>query len=136
MIIGIIVPCYNEGESLNTEAILKFMQISKGYYLCFVNDGSNDNTLSVLRDVKAQISERVSIVDVKKNKGKAAAVWVGARYLSNKENIDYIAYMSANNFSGPESLILNLDKENLTMPVFKSICKTEDLKKGFLEAVI
>lgn len=136
MIIGIIVPCYNEEQYLNTETILKFMKISEGYHLCFVNDGSNDGTLSILRDVKAEIPERVSIVDVKKNKGKAAAVWVGARYLSNKQNIDYIAYMSANNFSDPDNLILNLDKENLSMPVFKSICKTEDLKKGFLEAVL
>ncbi|MCL6293967.1 dolichyl-phosphate beta-glucosyltransferase [Jejuia spongiicola] len=92
---GIIIPCYNEEKRLDTKAFIKFIQSHNKYHLCFVNDGSKDNTLKVLQDIQEQAQNKISIVDVKKNAGKAAAVRSGARYLYNRQDIDYIGFIDA-----------------------------------------
>ena len=51
--ISIIVPCYNEMESLpifykEITAILE--KINYDYEILFVNDGSKDNTLNILKE--------------------------------------------------------------------------------------
>lgn len=92
---GIIIPCYNEGTRLNTQAFLDFIQSTEEYHICFVNDGSKDNTLEVLNEIKAQQPEKVSVIDMKKNGGKASAVRAGSRYLFNKEEIEFIGFIDA-----------------------------------------
>lgn len=92
---GIIIPCYNEEKRLDVEAFVKFIQSHDTYHLCFVNDGSKDNTLQVLQDIQEHVQTRISIVDVKKNAGKAAAVRSGARYLYNRQDINYIGFIDA-----------------------------------------
>ncbi|MEO9502460.1 dolichyl-phosphate beta-glucosyltransferase [Nonlabens ulvanivorans] len=92
---GIIIPCYNEEKRIDTAAFNAFIQSHEDYHLCFVNDGSKDNTLDVLNTMQRVTPNRVSIVDVKKNAGKAAAVRSGARYLFNREDIDYIGFIDA-----------------------------------------
>ena len=87
---GIIIPCYNEANRLNTKAFLNFIKDTNDYHLCFVNDGSSDQTLEVLNNIRTEEQNKVSVIDVKKNKGKAAAVRVGARFLFHKKDIDYI----------------------------------------------
>ena len=92
---GIIVPCYNEANRLNTKAFLNFIKDTNDYHLCFVNDGSSDQTLEVLNNIRTEEQNKVSVIDVKKNKGKAAAVRVGARFLFHKKDIDYIGFIDA-----------------------------------------
>ncbi len=92
---GIIIPCYNEAKRLDVNAFVEFIQSHNQYHLCFVNDGSKDTTLSVLQTIKEQVTTRVSIIDVKKNAGKAAAVRSGARYLFNKQDVNYIGFIDA-----------------------------------------
>ncbi|WP_167342804.1 dolichyl-phosphate beta-glucosyltransferase [Nonlabens sp. SY33080] len=92
---GIIIPCYNEEKRLDVQAFIEFIQAHENYHLCFVNDGSKDNTLEVLNSIRKNSPQRVSVVDVKKNAGKAAAVRSGARYLYNREDIDYIGFIDA-----------------------------------------
>ena len=92
---GIIIPCYNEAKRLNVNAFIEFITTHDSYHLCFVNDGSKDDTLSVLETVQKEARTRVSIVDVKKNAGKAAAVRSGARYLFNRQDVDYIGFIDA-----------------------------------------
>ncbi len=115
---GIIIPCYNEENRLNVEAFIKFIQSHNTYHLCFVNDGSKDNTLQVLQDIQEQVQTRISIVDVKKNAGKAAAVRSGARYLYNRQDIDYIGFIDADlstDFNDFKKLVETLhDNDNLT----------------------
>lgn len=92
---GIIIPCYNEAKRLNVNTFIEFITTHNSYHLCFVNDGSKDNTLSVLETIQKEAKTRVSIVDVKKNAGKAAAVRSGARYLFNRQDVDYIGFIDA-----------------------------------------
>lgn len=92
---GIIIPCYNEESRLDSQAFNDFIQSNDNYHLCFVNDGSKDDTLSVLNAIQKETPSRVSVVDMKKNAGKAAAVRSGARYLFNREDVDYIGFIDA-----------------------------------------
>lgn len=112
---GIIIPCYNEGKRLNQEAFVSFISENKNYHLCFVNDGSKDNTLEVLHTMKNQAPEAISIVDVKKNSGKATAVRAGARFLYSMTNISNIGFMDADlstDFRDFKDLVSTLEKEN------------------------
>jgi len=90
---GIIIPCFNEEKKINMMALLKFLKQNTKYHLCFVNDGSKDNTLKLLEKLKKKAMSYVSIVDVKRSKGKLASIKVGARYLYTREDLDCIGYV-------------------------------------------
>lgn len=91
---GVIIPCYNEEKRLDVSTIVNFIQSNNTFHLCFVDQGSSDNTLQVLREIK-ELSDmnHVSIVQLKKNKGKAEAIRVGVRHFFNNEDIGYIGYI-------------------------------------------
>ena len=78
--ISILIPCYNEEQSLPLlyPELVKLMDANPGYEweLMFVNDGSKDNTLTVLQQLRQQDS-RVNYVDLSRNFGKEAAMLAG-----------------------------------------------------------
>ena len=80
MLVSLMVPCYNEEEALPFlyEALCKVMdECSKyEYELIFVNDGSRDKTLAVLKDM-AQKDSRVRYISFSRNFGKEAAMYAG-----------------------------------------------------------
>jgi len=92
---GIIIPCYNEGKRLDAQAFLKFAQSNEDYHLCFINDGSKDNTLEVLENMNRQAPSKISVINLAKNGGKAAAVRRGTRKLYLKKDIEFIGFMDA-----------------------------------------
>lgn len=92
---GIIIPCYNEENRLDTNAFLKFINKENEFHLCFVNDGSTDNTIDVLRKIQESNAEKVSVIDIKQNAGKSAAVRAGAQYLYGINKINYIGFIDA-----------------------------------------
>ena len=83
--ITIMVPCYNEQDSLPLfyEALGKIMQDERlseyEWELLFINDGSKDNTLAVLKALRAK-DERVSYIDLSRNFGKEKAMLAGFDY--------------------------------------------------------
>ena len=78
--ISILIPCYNEEQSLPLlyPELVKLMDANPDYEweLMFVNDGSKDNTLAVLQQLRQQDS-RVNYVDLSRNFGKEAAMLAG-----------------------------------------------------------
>jgi len=125
---GIIIPCYNEAKRLNVKAFVAFIKSNNQYHLCFVNDGSKDDTLSVLESIKEQVTTRVSIIDVKKNAGKAAAVRSGARYLFNKQDVNYIGFIDADlstDFNDFKKLVDTLHNDSELALVYGSRGKGE-----------
>lgn len=96
-IISIIVPCYNEAEAVPYfyEAITKQSDIMREKYgvdfeYVFVDDGSKDATLSVIKDYAAKDS-RVKYVSFSRNFGKEAAMLAGLEAVSG----DYVSVMDA-----------------------------------------
>ncbi len=78
--ISILIPCYNEEQSLPLlyPELLKLMESMPAYEweLMFVNDGSADGTLQVLRELR-QRDSRVNYVDLSRNFGKENAMLAG-----------------------------------------------------------
>ena len=81
--ITIIVPCYNEQEVLeefHTEVGKVFSAVSDcRFRFLFVNDGSRDGTLGIIRRL-AEEDPRVSYISFSRNFGKEAAMLAGLDY--------------------------------------------------------
>ncbi len=138
---GIIIPCYNEENRLNVTAFKDFIAKENNYHLCFVNDGSKDNTIDVLKQIQKTNSNKVSIVDVKENSGKAAAVRSGAKYLYTQKKMDYIGFMDADlstDFNDFGNLVHTLDTDKKLGFVFGSRAKeaSSEIKKDGVRALI
>ena len=73
----IVVPCYNEASRLDGERFLEFLATEPGVRFLFVNDGSTDQTLEVLRKLRASNPSHIDILDLPRNSGKAEAVRLG-----------------------------------------------------------
>lgn len=104
---GIVIPCYNEEERLKAAEFQKFIIDSTGFHICFVNDGSKDDTLKVLETLRKGREDYISIVDCKQNGGKAEAVRQGVLSMVDKGQFDFIGYLDADlstNFSDFEDL--------------------------------
>lgn len=101
--ISIIIPCYNEEESLPYfyKAIDKVMTKMKDvkFELIFVNDGSKDKTLEILKDYSKE-DKRVKYVSFSRNFGKEAAMLAGLEHSKG----DYVAIMDADLQDPPETL--------------------------------
>jgi dolichyl-phosphate beta-glucosyltransferase len=75
---SIIVPAYNEAGRIKPflKDLYIFSKTWKNYELLFVDDGSTDNTLEILKDFASK-NKKTRIVSYKPNKGKAFAVKKG-----------------------------------------------------------
>ncbi|AXG72871.1 glycosyltransferase [Flavobacterium arcticum] len=93
--IGVVIPCYNEEERLLGDDFKRFVNKNLGYHLCFVNDGSKDNTLEVLKELRKGNEDHISIYDCEKNGGKAEAVRLGMLHLAEQSQFDYIGFLDA-----------------------------------------
>ena len=105
-LISIIVPCYNEGAALPHfyEAIAKQSAIMRhssdvDFEYLFINDGSKDNTLAVIKELAAK-DKRVKYVSFSRNFGKEAAIYAGLENASG----DYVTIMDADLQDPPEML--------------------------------
>jgi glycosyltransferase involved in cell wall biosynthesis len=103
----IVVPCYNEEARLQGEAFLAFLG-RPGVGLLFVNDGSTDGTLSLLRGLCDALGDRAAVLDLERNGGKAEAVRQGMlRALA--EGADVVAYTDADLATPAAELLRLLD---------------------------
>ncbi len=93
--IGVVIPCYNEEKRLLSTEFIDFVHSNLGYHLCFVNDGSTDNTLEVLNKLSKSRETNISVFNCKKNGGKAEAVRQGILHLVKEDQLDYIGYLDA-----------------------------------------
>ena len=103
MTISIIVPCFNEEESLplfyaEMEKIKS--QIDDNFEYIFVNDGSKDRTLQVLRDLN-QADKNVHYLSFSRNFGKEAALYAGLKHATG----DLVTVMDADLQDPPELLL-------------------------------
>lgn len=104
-LISIIVPCYNEQEVLPlfyneiTKTMNKMREDNPGldFELLFINDGSKDSTLSMLRELSEK-DECVRYISFSRNFGKEAGMYAGLEHA----NGDYVVIMDADLQHPPE----------------------------------
>ena len=103
--ISIVVSCYNEEEALPLyyEAMLPVLETLRAQGadvdFVFVDDGSKDGTLRVLRDLHEK-DGRCGYVSFSRNFGKEAAMYAGLQHAKG----DYVAVMDADLQDPPEML--------------------------------
>ena len=101
--ISILVPCYNEEKSLPLfyPEVKKVIDSEHNYEweILFVNDGSKDNTLSIIKALRAA-DNQISYVNLSRNFGKEKAMLAGFDYAIG----DCVIIMDAD-LQDPPSLI-------------------------------
>ena len=99
--ISIVVPAYNEEESIPyfyEEINKEFKELKQELELIFVDDGSKDKTLDVIKGLTKD--KRVKYISFSRNFGKEAAMWAGL----NASTGDYVTIMDSD-LQDPPSLL-------------------------------
>lgn len=102
MKISVVIPCFNEASSLPvlyTRLSESFRQISAEREIIFVDDGSTDETLSIIKDF-AKTDKTVNYISLSRNFGKESAIYAGLCSAAG----DYVAVMDADLQDPPELL--------------------------------
>ena len=124
--VTIIVPCYNEQESLPyfyQETVSVLQKINYDYEFLFVNDGSKDGTLPILRELAAQ-DEHMTYLSFSRNFGKEAAMFAGFCNASG----DYVAVMDAD-MQDPPALLPQM-LEILESGEYDSVATRRENREG------
>ena len=86
--LSIVVPMFNEAANIEpffAALIPAVEQVTDSYEVICVNDGSNDQTLELLKD-RHRANQRIKAIDLSRNFGKEAALSAGL-YLSRGEAV-------------------------------------------------
>lgn len=94
MTTAIVVPCYDEAARLDPEAFLAACRAQDWLRFLFVDDGSRDGTLAVLEKLAARAPERLAVLALPANRGKAEAVRAGLRDAIARGH-DYVGWWDA-----------------------------------------
>jgi glycosyltransferase involved in cell wall biosynthesis len=108
MVLSVVVPVYNEAESLIplfedlTDALLELRQ---PWELVFVDDGSNDDSPRVLSDLACK-DERIVVLTLRRNFGQTAATMAGLDHARG----DFVVVMDGDGQNDPGEIPAMLDK--------------------------
>jgi len=101
MKLSLVVPCYNEAESValfQNAVIQAFNGCGYDYEIIFVDDGSKDATLHELRKIYKQQLCPVKVISFSRNFGKEAGIYAGIKHASG----EYISLIDADLQQRPE----------------------------------
>ena len=102
--ISIVVPCYNEEDVILiffkeiVKVIKKLPKVS--FELIFINDGSSDKTLSIIKNL-AKENKFVKYISFSRNFGKEAAIYAGLK----ESNGNYVTLLDVDLQDPPEMII-------------------------------
>lgn len=108
--LSVVVPVFNEEESLRffwKELIQEIKNLDRNYEIIFVDDGSTDGSLDILKTFKRK-DKRVRIFSFRKNQGKAEALTLGFQ----KARGDFIVTLDADLQDQPSEIKKLLKKIN------------------------
>ena len=126
-LISLVIPCYNEQESI----VILYDEIKKVSYeleryeleYIFVDDGSDDKTLEILKELSKD-DKRVRYISFSKNFGKESAMYAG---LCNARG-DYVAILDAD-MQDPPMLLPEMIK-HLETQDYDSVATRRVTRKG------
>jgi poly-beta-1,6-N-acetyl-D-glucosamine synthase len=97
--VSILVPCYNEEDTIQ-DTIQHLHELNyPNYEIIAINDGSKDNTSAVLHEL-ADNYDKLRMIDLKQNAGKANALYLGL--IASKG--EYLIGVDADSYLDPDAL--------------------------------
>lgn len=109
MFIVVVIPCYNEAKRLNVREFEDFLNTNDNVVFCFVNDGSSDETGSILERFAQKPNS--CVLTLEKNSGKAEAVRQGILCVyENYPEADFIGFWDAD-LAAPLDEIFHLSSQ-------------------------
>lgn len=126
MKLDIIVPLYNEEENLADfyNEVKKDLENIE-YRIIFINDGSTDNSLKILKDLYKFDKKRIRVVSFSRNFGKESAIYAGLK----NSNAEYTAIIDADLQQDPNYLLEMLNKLDKNNDI-DSVCMIQKQKKN------
>lgn len=107
---SVIIPAYNEEESLNelvASIVESFRKIGKSFEIIFIDDGSTDSTLDILKGFSKD-KNNIHVYSFRRNMGKSPALTLGFQKAVGK----YILTMDADLQDDPQNIERLLKKMN------------------------
>lgn len=101
-LVSVVIPCFNEVGSLRELYLLvrtELVQLPDNCEIIFIDDGSTDGSVELLRDLAAE-DANCKVIYFRRNCGKAAALQVGFRAATGK----YIITMDADLQDDPQEI--------------------------------
>lgn len=126
MKLSVVVPCYNEGKSINEfyEKLKSELDEKKiSHEIIMVNDGSEDDTNDFLISLNEK-DKNVKIITFSRNFGKEAAMFAGLKEARGK----YVAIMDADLQHTPQMLTQMYDKL-IDEPKYDIVCAYKSNRK-------
>ena len=109
MKISVIIPVYNEVESINElyKQLLKALQEFSRYEIIFIDDGSSDGSVETIKKI-SELDNSINLIQFHRNYGKSAALAEGFKHAKG----NYIVTMDADLQNDPADIPLLLEKIN------------------------
>lgn len=90
----VVIPCYNEADRLDLPTYRAFVRSCADVSLLMVNDGSQDNTQQILKELAADHPARIQVLNMPQNVGKGEAVRQGFLAAFDR-NPDFVGFWDA-----------------------------------------
>jgi glycosyltransferase involved in cell wall biosynthesis len=101
MKISVIIPVYNEVESINElyKQLLKALQEFSRYEIIFIDDGSSDGSVETIKKL-SELDNSINLIQFHRNYGKSAALAEGFKHAKG----NYIVTMDADLQDDPKEI--------------------------------
>lgn len=101
MKISVIIPVYNEVESINElyKQLLKALQEFSKYEIIFIDDGSSDGSVETIKKI-SELDNSINLIQFHRNYGKSAALAEGFKHAKG----NYIVTMDADLQDDPKEI--------------------------------
>ncbi len=128
ILISLVVPCYNEQDAIplfykEIKRIKNNFEDSIGIEIIFVDDGSKDNTLQVVRELSTK-DEMVKYISFSRNFGKESAMYAGLE----KSKGEFIAILDVD-LQDPPGLLIDMYK-GITEEGYDCVATRRVTRKG------
>lgn len=108
MLLSIIIPLYNEEKTIRVvlEKVEEiFKTASFKYEVIIVDDGSKDNSVSIVEETIKGLGESYKLYRAERNQGKGAAIRLGLRYVKG----EYVVIQDADLEYDPRDILTMID---------------------------
>lgn len=140
MKVGLIIPCYNISSKIDIHKIEFLINTYKNFHLCFINNGSKDDSLSTLNSLRDKYLNRIAVIDVKKKLLKTAAIRVGTRFYYSNYIVDYVGIIDIDlsiDYKEFSNLLDKLhNKRNLIMVLGSRNTKIKNIRKNLINTLL